>query len=289
LTDYRGSPQEFISAAKYGYLYQGQPYSWQEAPRGYPSLGFGPDRFVAFLENHDQISNFALGHRVRTLTSPGEYRAMTALLLLGPWTPLLFQGEEFGATTPFCYFAEVGDDELKDAVRKGRFEFLAQFPSAGSPESKTSLPVPHAVETFERCKLDWAEAEKNLGLVRLHRDLIRLRREDPRFSRQVSAGVDGAVLGSECFVVRYFGEARDNRLLIVNLGCRAKISPPSEPLLAPPVNWEWEMLWTSDSSQYDGPGWVEIVPDDEWILPAQATVVFRPRRRTQPRKKPTRR
>ena len=135
-TDYRGCPQEFISAAKYGYLYQGQPYSWQEAPRGYPSLDLKPDAFVSFLENHDQVSNSATGDRLRTQTSPGRYRAMTALLLLGPWTPLLFQGEEFGASTPFLYFSEVGDEKLQEAVKKGRFEFLAQFPSAASAEVK---------------------------------------------------------------------------------------------------------------------------------------------------------
>ena len=91
-TDYWGAPQEFISAAKYGYLYQGQPYSWQEAPRGTPTFGLPPEAFVAFIENHDQVANTASGDRLRFQTSPGRYRAMTALLLLGPWTPMLFQG-----------------------------------------------------------------------------------------------------------------------------------------------------------------------------------------------------
>src|SRR5438034_2621671 len=95
-TDYLGSPQEFISAAKYGYLFQGQPFIWQEAPRGYSTAGARPDAFISFLENHDQIANTVFGERVRFLTSPARYRAMSALLLLGPWTPLLFQGQEFG-------------------------------------------------------------------------------------------------------------------------------------------------------------------------------------------------
>src|SRR5438093_324087 len=154
LSDYRGSPQEFVSAAKYGYLFQGQPYSWQDAPRGYPGLDLPPQAFIAFLENHDQISNFALGDRLRTQTSPGMYRVMTALLLLGPWTPLLFQGQEFGATSPFGYFADVGDEKLKEAVRKGRFKFLAQFPSTASAETQAILPVPHHPETFEHSRLD---------------------------------------------------------------------------------------------------------------------------------------
>lgn len=289
LTDYRGRPQEFISSAKYGYLYQGQLYSWQGAPRGYPGFDLSPEIFVSFIENHDQVSNFALGDRVRALTSPGAYRAMTALLLLGPWTPMLFMGEEFGATSPFCYFADVGDDKLKEAVRKGRFEFLSQFPSAASPETQKILPIPHDARTFENSKLDWSEREKNSGQVKLHRDLLRMRREDSRFSRQIRGRVDGAVLGRESFVLRFFGERDDDRLLIVNLGFRRDLNWACEPLLAPPLDMEWEMIWSSDSPQYGGPGRVEIVPDDGWMLPAEAAVVFRPRARAKPRKRPKKR
>ncbi len=289
LTDYRGTPQEFISAAKYGYLFQGQHYEWQEAPRGYPALDLSPQTFVTFLENHDQVSNFAMGDRVRAVTSPGVYRAMTALLLLGPWTPLLFQGEEFGASRPFCYFADVGDEKLKEAVREGRFKFLAQFPSAASKETQALLPIPHEMRTFENSKLDWSERERNTALLKLHRDLLALRREDSRFRLQIRGGVDGAVLQGDSFILRFFGPENDDRLLVMNLGCRAEISPAPEPLLAPPLGMEWVLIWTSDSPQYHGPGRVDIVPDKGWLLPAEAAVVFRPRRRTKPRKKPKKR
>jgi maltooligosyltrehalose trehalohydrolase len=288
-SDYRGSPQEFVSTAKYGYLYQGQPYSWQEAPRGYPGFDLPPQAFIAFLENHDQVSNSALGDRLRTQTSPGMYRAMTALLLLGPWTPLLFQGQEFGVTSPFCYFADVGDENLKDAVRKGRFKFLAQFPSAASAEIQAILPVPHHTETFERSKLDWNEETHNRALVDLHRDLLRLRREDSRLCQQIPGKVDGAVLRSECFVLRFFGNDGNDRLLLVNLGPRSVINPASEPLLAAPLNCEWQELWTSDSVRYGGPGRVEIDPEVEWLAPAQAALLLRPRPRTKPRRKPKKR
>jgi len=169
-------------------------------------------------------------------TSPGRYRAMTALLLLGPWTPLLFQGEEFGASSPFLYFSEVGDEKLREAVKKGRFEFLAQFPSAASEDVQATLAVPYEIETFRRCKLDWSEREKNGALSNLHRDLIKLRREDSRLCRQSKGGIDGAVLRSESFVLRYFGEANDDRLLVVNLGSREELTPVPEPLLAPPAD-----------------------------------------------------
>jgi maltooligosyltrehalose trehalohydrolase len=288
-TDYAGRPQEFISAAKYGYLFQGQPYSWQEAPRGYPAFGLPPETFIAFIDNHDQISNCAFGDRARSQTSPGRYRAMTTLLLLGPWTPLLFQGQEFGATASFCYFSDVGDDKLKEAVRKGRFEFLSQFPSTAREEMQARIGVPHDPQTFEKSKLDWSERECNEALGYLHRDLLRLRREDSRLSRQIAGGVDGAVLGAESFLLRFLSEQDDDRLLIVNFGRRHRLVPAPEPLLAPPSGFEWELLWSSESARYDGPGTVDIATDDEWILPAEAAFVLRPRIRTKPLRKPKKR
>ncbi len=288
-TDYLGRPQEFIAAAKYGYLYQGQLYSWQEAPRGHPTLDLKPEAFVSFLENHDQVSNSATGDRLRLQTSPGRYRAMTALLLLGPWTPLLFQGEEFGASTPFLYFSEVGDQKLREAVKKGRFEFLAQFPSAASQDVQERLAVPYDVETFNRCKIDWREREKNEAMSNLHRDLIKLRREDSRLCLQSEGGIDGAVLRSESFVLRYLSKTNNDRLLVVNLESGEDLTPAPEPLLAPPPDCEWEILWTSESHRYGGLGAVEIDTDDKWILPAESALVFWPRPRTKPRKRPKKR
>src|SRR6266404_4887477 len=168
-SDYRGRPQEFLSPAKYGYLFQGQPYWWQEAERGMPALGAPPYAFVSFLENHDQVANTAQGPRMRFESRPGVYRALTALLLLGPWTPLLFQGQEFGATSPFVFFTDIGDDNLREAIRAGRFEFLAQFPSIAGAEVQRALPVPTKRETFERCKLNLAERETERPFYDLHR------------------------------------------------------------------------------------------------------------------------
>src|SRR5439155_466181 len=179
-SDYLGTPQEFISAAKYGYLFQGQPHFWQEAPRGSTAFGARPEAFVAFIENHDQVSNTAAGERLRFQTSPGRYRAITALLLLGPWTPLLFQGQEFGASIPFVFFTDTGDGRMREAIRKGRFEFLAQFPSLASDEVQKRLPVPSNPEVFAESKLDFSERQKNKRFYDMHIDLLRLRREDSR-------------------------------------------------------------------------------------------------------------
>jgi maltooligosyltrehalose trehalohydrolase len=274
--DYRGAPQEFISAAKYGFLYQGQALSWRKALRGSSTLGVSPDAFVCFIENHDQIANTGPGERVRFQTSPARYRAMTALLLLGPWTPLLFQGEEFGASSAFMFFADIGDGSVRDAIRKGRAEWLAPFLSLSEEEAWKALPAPDDPEVFARCKLDFSEREKNRDIYHLHIDLLKLRREDSRFPGQVPERVDGAVLGPTSFVLRYFSEEYDDRLLLVNFGERQVLHPASEPLLAPPLGYMWEMLWTSESPRYGGTSSVAVATQEQWILPAESTVALRP-------------
>jgi len=272
--DYCGAPQEFISAAKYGFLYQGQALSWRKALRGSSTFGIPPEAFVCFIENHDQIANTGPGERARFQTSPARYRAMTALLLLGPWSPLLFQGEEFGASSPFMFFADIGDASVRDAIRKGRAEWLAPFLSLTEKEALTTLPAPDDPEVFARCKLDFSEREKNRQLYDLHIDLLKLRREDSRFHRQISGGVDGAVLGTTSFVLRYFSKEDDDRLLLVNFGERQLLRPASEPLLAPPTGYRWETLWTSESPRYGGVGTALHATTERWSLPAEATVAL---------------
>src|SRR5581483_8539630 len=145
--DYRGRPGEFLAAAKHGFLYQGQRYQWQKNPRGSPSLDLAAECFVVFLQNHDQIANSNAGRRCHALASPGRLRAMTAYSLLMPGIPMLFQGQEFGASTPFFYFAD-HEGELAPAVRAGRSTFLAQFPSLASSEMQAALTNPNDIDTF---------------------------------------------------------------------------------------------------------------------------------------------
>jgi maltooligosyltrehalose trehalohydrolase len=275
-SDYSGKPQEFISAAKYGFLYQGQAPSWRKVFRGTPTFGLPAEAFVCFIENHDQIANTGRGDRPRFQTSPGRYRAIIALLLLGPWTPLLFQGQEFGASTPFLFFADVGDAAVRDAIRKGRAELLAPFLSLTEEETLKRLPAPDATEAFSRCQLDFSEREKNRELYNLHIDLLKLRREDSQFRLQGSDGVDGAVLGPASFVLRYFSERNDDRLLLVNFGERHVLHPASEPLLAPPPGRKWGAFWCSDSPRYGGADGVATATPHQWILPAESAIALRP-------------
>ena len=274
-SDYKGTPQEFVSSAKYGFLYQGQRYKWQRARRGTPTFGLAPQTFVNFIQNHDQIANSARGLRAHFLTSPARLRAVTALTLLLPGTPMLFMGQEFASSAPFHYFAD-HEEDLAEKVRRGRAEFLAQFRSIATRETRTHLPDPAARETFERCKLDFSERESHRETYELHRDLLKLRREDAVFSAQEPRGVDGAVLGTSAFVLRYFGREGEDRLLVVNLGCDLHLNPAPEPLLAPPAGKIWRAIWSSEAYAYGGAGTPRLETQENWRLPGETAVALAP-------------
>jgi maltooligosyltrehalose trehalohydrolase len=274
-TDYTGSPQELISCSKYGYLYQGQWYSWQQKPRGTLGLDLPASTFVHFLENHDQIANSSLGRRVQQISSPGRYRALTALTLLGPATPLLFQGQEFAASAPFHFFADHREG-LREAIREGRRRFLEQFPSAMDPDRRDALP--DDPETFLESKLDWRERETHTTTLALHEDLLQIRRTDPVIAAAAHRRIDGAVLDQQAFVLRYDGGGADDRLLIVNLGPDLDLAPLSEPLLAPPPGSRWAVQWSSDSLQYGGLGTAPLQTEPAWRLHAESAVLLRPER-----------
>ncbi len=275
-TDYKGSPQEFISCAKWGYLFQGQWYKWQMKRRGTPTMGLKPYHFISFIQNHDQVANSGRGLRVQFLSGPGQYKAMTALLLLGTETPMLFQGQEFASSSPFFYFANQKEDISKD-IYLGRVNFLAQFRSLAQPEMRAKLPDPADPETFVRSKLDLSERSRHAEMYSLHRDLLRLRREDRAFVSSFQTGrVDGAVLEGEAFLLRFFGEDGDDRLLVVNFGRYLNLNPAPEPLLAPPENTVWCILWSSEDPRYGGTGTAPLDTEDNWFIPGHAAVVLAP-------------
>jgi maltooligosyltrehalose trehalohydrolase len=277
--DHRGTAQEFVSAAKYGYLFQGQRYDWQDAPRGRAGLDLGPQNFVHFLQNHDQIANSGTGIRMNRLASPARVRAMTALLLLGPQTPMLFQGQEFGASSPFFYFADLTGSEA-DRVRDGRLDFLKQFPSLRDEAFAQAMATPSARSTFERSKLDWTEHARNREIVRLHTDLLRLRRDTPAFDAQPAARtgrLDGSVIGERALLLRFFAAApEDERLLLVNFAADMAITGLPDPLLAPPADHQWSVIWSSEDFAYGGSGRRPADLQGRWTLGADSALVLAP-------------
>jgi len=271
LADYRGTPQEFVSAAKWGFLYQGQRHHGRHGRRGRPAFDIPRYRFVAFLENHDQVASAGWGSRLHQVSCPGRYRALTAYLLLTPSTPMLFQGQEYASTRPFHFFADHHPD-LAALVFQGRRETMKQFRSRATPEALRLLPDPADPQTFLQCKLDPAERSSRPEWLSLHRDLIALRKSDPAFRSGV---LDGAVLGSSAFVLRFFAPAGQDRLLLVNLGSGLHLDPAPEPLLAPPeVGTHWHPIWSSEDPGYGGQGVGLLDTQESWQIPGEAAVVL---------------
>ena len=273
--DYQGTSSELLASAKYGFLYQGQRSDMRDQAYGTPSLDLKPWNFIHFLENHDQVANSARGLRMDKLGSPGNIRAITALWLLSPQTPCLFHGQEFGASTRFLYFAGF-DGETAAAVAEGRAQNLRQFAGVSDPAMLARLADPAALDTFADSKLDWAEFDRHASVVALHRDLLRLRREEPAIARQGrGARIDGAVLGDNALFLRYLSEDGDDLLLFVNLGRDRHMNIVPDPLVAPPRGQRWEPLWSSEHPDYGGSGRYAADTSKFWILPGNSALLFK--------------
>jgi maltooligosyltrehalose trehalohydrolase len=157
-----------------------------------PAREVAARRFVVFAQNHDQTGNRAQGERLASLVDGERLKLAAGAVLLSPYLPLLFMGEEYGEERPFLYFVSHGDPELVAAVRRGRAEEFAAVGRQGE------APDPQAAETFERSRLDRGAAERpeNAALLELHRELLRLRRDVPALARlandDLAAGADEA-------------------------------------------------------------------------------------------------
>jgi len=158
--DYAGRGAWFMGRAlAEGYAYQGDASAFRKGEkRGEPSRDLPPTAMIDFLQNHDQVGNRAMGDRLASLCKPEALRLGMAALLLGPGIPMLFQGEEYAATTPFLFFCDFHGD-LATAVREGRRKEFAAFERFSDPATREKIPDPNARDTFEASKLDWSDLD----------------------------------------------------------------------------------------------------------------------------------
>jgi maltooligosyltrehalose trehalohydrolase len=161
------------------FVYNGNRSKFRRRAHGRPVRGLTGDRFVVCIQNHDQVGNRAMGERLGHLTSPEHLKLAAALLITSPYVPLLFQGEEWAASSPFQYFVDYRDSQLAAAVRDGRRKEFAHF--IDDPEK---VPDPQAPETFMRSKLNWDERDQgpHREILDWYRSLIALRHRTPDLS-----------------------------------------------------------------------------------------------------------
>jgi maltooligosyltrehalose trehalohydrolase len=247
--DYRGLP-DIAAALTQGYVYQGQYSAFRLRRHGRAPRGVTPDQLVVCSQNHDQIGNRARGERLSMLVDTPKLKAIAALVLLSPFVPLLFQGEEWGADTPFLYFTDHQDAELGRLVSEGRAREFQSFRWGGD------VPDPQDAATFERSKLDWAEiAEpRHAEILDWYRALIALRRSRSRH---------GAPRKPK---VRFDVEAQWLRFEYA--GVLAMLNFASMPRRIALPKGEWDLALDSQGGERgDASAWAE--------LPAQGTRVFR--------------
>jgi maltooligosyltrehalose trehalohydrolase len=171
-----GTVADLAKALRNAYVYDGRYSGYRQRRRGRPPVGLGGHRFLAYAQTHDQVGNRPQGERLSQLVNTGRLKIAAALALTSPFVPMLFQGEEWGASTPFQYFTDHPDHGLVKAVREGRRQESAAF-----GWKSDDIPDPQAPETFLRSRLNWDELsrEPHAGLFEWHRQLIALRQHEP--------------------------------------------------------------------------------------------------------------
>jgi maltooligosyltrehalose trehalohydrolase len=209
--DYTGSMEDLARTLRQGWFYEGQMSQVHGHTRGTPAQGAEPWRFVHCLQNHDQVGNRAFGERLGADVSPAAFRAMSTLFLLAPYTPLLFMGQEWNASTPFLYFTD-HNAELGRLVTEGRRKEFAGFKRFAGGE----VPDPQAVDTFTRSKLDWSEAERpeHAGVRALYRELLRLRGTEASLRERRRGHFDARPLGENALVLERRGPSGTLHVLL---------------------------------------------------------------------------
>jgi len=261
--DYSPNPARHLGRClAQGFSYQGESSVYRDGkPRGEPSRHLPLDGFVSFLQNHDQVGNRAFGERITSLADANKIKAVLAVLLLAPSPPLLFMGEEFGASTPFLFFCDF-EPALAVKAREGRRSEFARFAEFSSPEAQARIPDPNREETFFRSKLDWAclQSAPHRGWLSFYRQLLALRRKEiaPRIKDVEPGKSKFEVIGSNAVRARWLLASGRALALIANFSTE-RLDIPEAP--------EGALLYTTADALGSRQGSLDIPPlTTAWFL-----------------------
>jgi maltooligosyltrehalose trehalohydrolase len=248
---FKGTSEELVRTMQEGWLFTGQIQK-DGIPRGTPGRDIDPARFVHCISNHDQVGNRAFGDRLHQNISPEAYRAASALLLLSPYTPMLFMGQEWGCSSPFCYFTD-HEPVLGRNVTEGRRKEFKQFSAFRDPESRQKIPDAQAEGTFLKSKLQWPELlePEHTALLRLYQDLIRFRRENLGDRRRGIWAFEQ--IAPSTFALRYRSTGkRADALLLVQLVSAQTVITAETKLLHPSKRSGWRFAISTNQPVYGG-------------------------------------
>jgi maltooligosyltrehalose trehalohydrolase len=247
---YAGTASEIATAVSRGFVYQGQWSAYHGARRSAPVRDEPASAFIFCVQNHDQVGNRAFGERLNNLIEPERYVVAVALLLFVPEVPLLFMGQEFAANTPFQYFTD-HEPALGELVTRGRRQEFAKFAAFRDPTSRSRIPDPQNVQTFLDSRLRASERVSNGSMLRLHRDLIRLRRTDPVLAQCDRANTRAIAVGERCVVIRRWSDIGE-RILIANAGASQLFDLDGLDLEWPERNRRWRLVLSTGWRRYGG-------------------------------------
>ena len=239
-----GRASDLVKSLRDGYVYTGQYSAYRERSFGSPSAHIPRERFIVFTQNHDQTGNRLLGERLSNLTSFEGLKLSAGILLLSPYIPLLFMGEEYGEEAPFLYFVSHSDKGLTDAIREGRKREFAEFNWKAEP------PAPERPETFRSSKINWnsrLEGRNNI-LLNLYRTLIRIRREVRSLDMSGGGIVDSWCLEDERVVLLSRQTEGGGAFAAFNFNKNAvRVNYPLP-------QGRWALALDSSGAEWDGPG-----------------------------------
>jgi maltooligosyltrehalose trehalohydrolase len=253
--NYEGTIDEVARTLRRGWLFEGGGAG--EGERGTPVDGIPPERFVHCIQNHDQVGNRPFGKRLSSQVEPAVFRALSTLLLLSPYTPLLWMGQEWAATTPFLYFTDL-PEELGRQVTEGRRKEFSHFSAFRDPATREKIPDPQARDTFERSKLDWAERESGpgAGMLSLYRALLRLRRAEPALRDGSREHFRVEALGDGALALRRDSSGATPILAVVGLtaGSGTEVELAAREIGRARGGASWEVVLATEDARYGGAG-----------------------------------
>jgi maltooligosyltrehalose trehalohydrolase len=263
--DFSGTLEELIDTLSHGWLYRGQPSCVLKSARGTECAHLPPSSFIHCLSNHDQVGNRAFGERLHHVISADAYRALSMLLCLSPYTPMLFMGQEWGATSPFLYFCD-HNEELGPLITEGRRREFSCFSGFKDHAALEKIPDPQAESTFLQSKLKWAEVTEpgHAETMALYAECLRLRetvaafRPESRDSWEVTR-LNGAG------AIRYRMSGDEYLLIFAPQGCGSSNLPG---------NGSWKGIFESNGTRFGGDGGEFFDEDSQTVVFNKAGAVL---------------
>jgi maltooligosyltrehalose trehalohydrolase len=268
---YGGTVRDVVATLRAGWYRSWHPTAESRAAERLPTCAF-----VHCIQNHDQVGNRPLGQRLSHDIPLPAYRALSALLLLSPYTPLLWMGQEWAASTPFQFFTDF-PEALGRLVTEGRRNEFKEFSGFADPSARARIPDPQDGETFLRSKLRWDEMDRapHEGVLALYRDLLALRRTDPALRSGDRHDVGVHALGDHALAMRRRTGGHE-LLVVVNLAGELRSRPEEHDKMTPSEGRRWTCaLWTEDR-RFGGPGSSVLVEENGRLaIPSPGAAVLR--------------